>query len=95
MKKYLLYIFGLMLLCNVVNAQYAVNKTKYDYRNYEYEKGDPYDPGVAGITSFILPGLGQTISGEAGRGLGFFGGYAGCWLIFGMGWVTFGNHDRS
>ena len=89
MKKYLLFILGLMLLCNVVKAQYTVNKTKYDYRTYEYEVGDPYNPGVAGITSVLIPGLGQAISGEAARGLGFLGGYAGCWVIFGMGWGEF------
>ena len=89
MKKPLIFLLGLALICSVVNAQYAVNKTKYDYRTYEYEVGDPYNPGVAGITSVLIPGLGQAISGEAGRGLGFLGGYAGCWLIFGMGWGKF------
>ena len=89
MKKFWIFLLGLTLICSVVNAQYSVNKTKYDYRTYEYEVGDPYYPGVAGITSVLIPGMGQAISGEIGRGLGFFGGYVGCWLIFGMGWGEF------
>ena len=71
-----------MFLCSVVNAQYAVNKTKYDYRTYEYEAGDPYRPVVAGLSSFLLPGLGQMISGEFDRGVNFLGGYVGCWGIY-------------
>ena len=31
--------------------------------------------------------MGQTISGEAGRGLGFFGGYVGCWVIYSIGYA--------
>lgn len=89
MKKTLIFLLGLTLICNVVNAQYTINKTKYDYRTYEYEKGDPYIPDVAAISSLLIPGLGQVISGEAARGLGFFGGYAGCWVIFGVGWSEF------
>jgi hypothetical protein len=82
MKKYLVVLLCLMLICSVVNAQYAVNKTKYDYRTYEYEAEDPYRPVVAGLSSFLFPGLGQMISGEFDRGLNFLGGYVGCLGIY-------------
>jgi len=82
MKKYFLFLLGLMFLCSIVNAQYEVNKTKYDYHNYVYEAGDPYRPVFAGVTSFLVPGLGQMISGEFDRGLNFLGGYVGCWSIY-------------
>jgi len=82
MKKYFLFLLGLMFLCSIVNAQYEVNKTKYDYHNYVYEAGDPYRPVFAGVTSFLVPGLGQMISGEFDRGVNFLGGYVGCWGIY-------------
>jgi len=49
-------------------------KEKYDYKNYTYQKGDRYDPGTAGVCSFLIPGLGQAVSGEIGRGILFFTG---------------------
>ena len=42
----------------------------YDPRNYVEAAGDPYIPALSGIASFFLPGLGQCIDGEWGRGLG-------------------------
>jgi len=86
MKKILLLT---TLLCftalTATEAQYSVNKTKYDYRTYVPEVGDPYNPGVAGLASFFIPGLGQMISNEGGRGAGFLAGYAGCWVLYGAG----------
>ena len=71
MKKVILIFISAFLICTIVNAQYKINKTKYDYHTYTYQVGDRYSTGVAGITSFLIPGLGQMLSGEVGRGAGF------------------------
>jgi hypothetical protein len=62
----------------VANDHYRVNKKKYDSRSYSYLPGDPYNPASAGIASLFIPGMGQMISGEAGRGLLFLGSFTGC-----------------
>lgn len=85
-------IFSLILVFACIsysNAQYSINKYKYDYRTYYYNYGDPYNPTVAGIASFFIPGLGQMMSGETQRGLAFLGGYTGCMVLYSIGAVTF------
>jgi len=70
MKTYLLIIICFTSIsCTVADAQYRINKKKYDYHGYSYQPGDPYNPGAAAFGSLIAPGLGQMISGETGRGL--------------------------
>ena len=44
----------------------------YNPRSYREKIDDPYIPAVSGIASFFIPGLGQCIDGEWGRGLGIF-----------------------
>lgn len=87
MRKFLLLftvLIGVSLMS--VNAQnYEVNKLKYDYRMYVPEFGDPYNPTIAGVCSFLLPGFGQVISGEIGRGLSFFVGYVSSAIVSGIG----------
>ena len=39
-----------------------------------YQPGDRYDPTLAGVASFLVPGLGQVLAGGRGRGLLFFAG---------------------
>jgi len=82
MKKFILIIIGVFLISTCAFSQYNVNKTKYDYRTYFHQVGDPYNPTVAGITSYLIPGLGQILSGETGRGLAFLGGYVVCSTIY-------------
>ncbi|MGD0340699.1 MAG: hypothetical protein ABSA76_03190, partial [Bacteroidales bacterium] len=60
----------------ICNAQYRINHNKYQARNYHHQHGDPYSPVVAGIASGIIPGLGQMILHEVGRGFIFLGGTA-------------------
>lgn len=60
---------------------YRTNRKFYNPRFYSPQYGDPYNPGIAGIVSFLVPGGGQMISGEIGRGLGFLGAYAGSMLL--------------
>jgi len=66
-----LILFG----CFSFNAHaqtYKINKQKYDYKMYMPQPGDPNNPAVMGLASFFIPGLGQMLSGETGRGLAFF-----------------------
>jgi hypothetical protein len=88
MKKCVLILISVLFIGIGANAQYRINKTKYDYRTYSYQVGDPYNPSVAGLTSFLIPGLGQMISGEGGRGVAFLGGYVGFFVIYYVGAVS-------
>ena len=55
----------------------------YDYRNYRNFMGyERFSPALAGLCSFLIPGMGQMISGEPGRGLGYLGGSAACYVTF-------------
>jgi hypothetical protein len=81
MKKLIFLLISTLLICTIVNAQYGINKTKYDYRHYTYQPGDPYNPSSAASASLFVPGLGQMISGESGRGICFLLGCTGC-LVF-------------
>jgi TM2 domain-containing membrane protein YozV len=93
-KLYLTIICLLTLSCAIVDAQYRINKHKYDYHRYIYQPGDPYNPGSATFASLVVPGLGQIISGETGRGLGFM---ARCGLSLGCsfaGLMVVSNSDE-
>jgi uncharacterized membrane protein YsdA (DUF1294 family) len=81
MKILALIIAGLIILNLMTDAQYSINKTKYDLKAYHYQYGDPFNPGVMGFASFVIPGLGQILEGETARGFGFFGGFVGLNII--------------
>lgn len=93
MKEYPLFQRSLLLIAVVallsaaqtVDAQYKVNKHKYDRKSYTYQPGDPYNPAVCGVVSFLIPGVGQMIASETGRGVAFLAGYVGCWVVYGVG----------
>lgn len=62
--------------------KYKELRKYYDYRDYYLFYGyEPYSPPVMGLCSFLVPGLGQMISGEVGRGLGFLGGSVACYAM--------------
>jgi TM2 domain-containing membrane protein YozV len=84
-KTIFLSIILVAMLVNLSAQSYSINKLKYDYHQYVPEYGDYYNPGISGVCSFIVPGLGQMLCGETGRGLAFFGGYTGCAILFGVG----------
>jgi len=86
MKKLILISISLILLSTHSFSQYRINKFNYDYHSYYYRIGDPYNPTVAGVASFLIPGLGQMVSGESVRGLTFFGADLGCWIIYAIGY---------
>ena len=75
-------IICLITFATLSHGQYKINKTKYNAQMYSPHIGDPFNPVVAGITSYLIPGLGQVYSGETRRGLTFLGGAMGCLLVF-------------
>jgi hypothetical protein len=81
MKIISLIIAGLLILNIISNAQYKVNKTKFDLKTYHYEFGDPYNPGVMGFASLAIPGFGQILEGETARGFCFIGGWVSLNII--------------
>ena len=92
MRKCELILISVFLTTSVVNAKCEINKTKYNYKVYNYDAGDPYNPGVAGFTSFLIPGLGQMISGAGRRGAAFLGGFIGSLGIFVIGVAISGSN---
>ena len=59
------------------NMKYKELKDLYDYKEFEPTFADRYSPGWTGFASAVIPGLGECINGEWGRGLGkFFGNVA-------------------
>lgn len=88
MKKYLFLLIISLLFSVKCFSQYRINKTKYDTQNYSFQTGDPYNPVTAGFAS-IIPGLGQIIVGEPGRGFLFFGGFSLCLVATSIGMIRF------
>lgn len=87
---------------------YKINKYNYDYRMYMPMPGDANNPGVMGLASFFIPGLGQMLCGETGRGLAFLGssvalkgiaiaGYSlgTDWVETHHGWGTHAHYETS
>lgn len=65
--------------------KYKEVKELYNYKEYDRASGDRYTPVGAGIASFFIPGLGQAISNEIGRGCAWFGGAVGSYFVAGIG----------
>lgn len=94
MKNTLFIYFILLAFAVNVNAQrYSLNKDKFDSHQYIPEYGDPYNPALSGVCSLFVPGLGQMLSGETGRGLAFMGGYIGCAVLVEAGAVQFTSNN--
>ena len=54
--------------------KYSQYRKLYNASDYVRMPGDRYSPLAGGLCSFVIPGLGQAINGNVGRGLAFFGG---------------------
>lgn len=54
----------------VTSVRYRDISGYYDPHDYVEAPGDPYIPVLSGLASFFIPGLGQCIDGEWGRGIG-------------------------
>ena len=81
MKKICLILAGTWIITIAADAKYRINRTMYDHHEFSYIKGDPYRPPVACITSLLMPGTGQIMCGELGRGIGVIGGCIGSGVI--------------
>lgn len=71
----------------IPGMKYKELKDIYSPSEYISMPGDPYSPGLSGVLSFLIPGLGQMICDEVGRGLGFLGGSVGLAIVTGVGLV--------
>ena len=87
MKKIIFLTLGVLLISTTSIAQYRLNKDLYDHRSYVYQKGDPLNPNIAGLASFFVPGLGQMLAGETGRGIGFLAGSTGSIALYTAGFI--------
>ena len=65
--------------------KYKQLKYIYNYKEFTPTLTDRYSPGWSGVASFVIPGLGQMICGEVGRGFAWLGGSVGCSIIAGVG----------
>lgn len=65
--------------------KYKELKHIYHYGDWYSGLGDKHNPALMEVYSWLIPGLGQMISGEFGRGFGWFGGTVGCSVFMGVG----------
>lgn len=75
----------------VPGMKYKELKHLYDYRNYFSGYGGRWNPALMGVCSWLIPGLGQMISGEVGRGFAWLGGSIGCYVMIGIGGSLVGS----
>lgn len=68
---FFLIILSVLSFGKTAAQTYSLNKNVYDHRQYIPRFGDVYDPMLMGAYSAVLPGMGQMICGETGRGLAF------------------------
>ena len=66
------------------NMKYKELKDIYNFRDYDSHYGGRWNPSLMGVCSWIVPGLGQMICGEVGRGFAWFGGSVGCCVLMGI-----------
>lgn len=65
--------------------KYKQIKNLYNPKQYTETISDRYSPAWSGVASFIIPGLGQMISREVGRGFAWLGGTVGASIVTGVG----------
>ncbi len=75
----------------VPGMKYRELKNYYDYRDYTWAAVNRYSPGWCGVASAFIPGLGQMICGEAGRGIAFLAGSIGGNALM----TGFANNDQE
>lgn len=67
----------------VPGLKYRALKQVYDPKMYTRQLGD-ISPGLCGIASWLIPGLGQGLSDEWGRALGIWGVELGLTTVMGL-----------
>ena len=75
-RHFVIFIF-ILSVSQLVHAQYKINKKEHNYKDYTYQETDKYHPAIAGVASYVLPGLGQIYCNENKRGFNFLMGYLG------------------
>lgn len=63
------------------SMKYKQYAKMYNSKDYVKRVGDKYSPAWGGVASFVLPGLGQMVNGEMGRGLAFMGLSVACGVV--------------
>ena len=87
MKRIIVLLAAVAMMATTLSAQvrpglkYKDLKDTYKPRYYVKSSGDPYSTFWSGLASFAVPGLGQVICKETGRGLTIFGGSAALSLV--------------
>ncbi len=74
----LLFVYTL----NSYSQSYKENKLIYDQHLYQEKSDDPNNIFACGVASYFIPGLGQILAGETGRGLTFIGCDLACNMLF-------------
>ena len=96
MKRFVLILAFVMasvvgVSAQVANAElvegmkYKELKHMYDFKEYSVGLDDRYHPGGLAAASFFIPGLGQMLTGEVGRGFAWFGGAVGAYVVTAVG----------
>ena len=52
--------------------KFSEYKKLYNVKDYVHQVGDPYNPGLAGAASFLIPGLGQALNDDWWNAAGWF-----------------------
>ncbi len=60
--------------------KYREYRKLYNPQDYAAMPGDRYNPLLGGVCSWLIPGLGQMVNGEVGRGFGYLGASFGCYI---------------
>ena len=69
----------------VPHMKYKALKNIYDYKDYVKTDGAKYSVGGSAVASLFIPGLGQMICNEVGRGFAWFGGAVGSTFVMSVG----------
>lgn len=75
-----------------VSVKYRNYSSLYRASDYVWAPGDRYLPALSGVASFIIPGLGQMICGEVGRGFAFLGMTVGVPVVATVAAVAFDSY---
>ncbi|MCH1452818.1 MAG: hypothetical protein L7U59_00210 [Flavobacteriaceae bacterium] len=95
MKTLIVLSFFISIISSSIFGPYRINKNKYKASENAYQAGDRYDPTIAGVASFLVPGMGQVILNENSRGLLFFCGVMGGYILALNGITHNGNYLRE
>ena len=80
MKRFFIMLAAVVLTATTLSAQivpgmkYRDLKNMYNPRQYVRNAADPYSKGWSAVASAVVPGLGQMICKETGRGIGILAG---------------------